>query len=211
MVLLCLPLWYDSPVSTFVAHVDGMDRSSDQMVGVILSSIHERQMRQRQHQQQLQQQEQQQKMAQQGLLQPRHVRGRARTAAENALLATSRAERERLAPRRAPSTLGARCGAPARIGRIPHRRHEAEREEERKKEKRPRPPKSNQVKSSQVKSSEDPKICPWQFLSFFAQGGKPAPIGGSHPLGRFPKQFGAGLPNLNESSQVKSLVFLVLT
>ena len=49
---------------------------------------------------------------------------------------------------------------------------------------------------------------PWPF---FAQGGKPAPIGGSHPPGRFPKQFGAGLPNLNESSQVKSLVFLVLT
>ena len=29
-VLLCLPLLYDSPVSTFVARVDGMDRSSDQ-------------------------------------------------------------------------------------------------------------------------------------------------------------------------------------
>ena len=30
-VLLCLPLLYDSPVSTFVAHVGGMDRSSDQV------------------------------------------------------------------------------------------------------------------------------------------------------------------------------------
>ena len=41
----------------------------------------------------------------------------------------------------------------------------------------------------------------------FVQGGKPAPIGGSHPSGRFSKQFGAGLPNLNESSQVKRAFF----
>ena len=37
-VLLCLPLLYDSPVSTFVAHVDGMDRSSDQVISPVDSS-----------------------------------------------------------------------------------------------------------------------------------------------------------------------------
>ena len=34
--LLCLPLSCDSPVSTFVAHVDGMERSSDQVIKKVL-------------------------------------------------------------------------------------------------------------------------------------------------------------------------------
>ena len=49
-------------------------------------------------------------------------------------------------------------------------------------------------KDGGVQEAQDPKICSWQFLSFFAQGGKPAPIGGSHPSGSFRSNLALGCP-----------------